>query len=273
MAEIFGTTTTTPMNPDIFSGGGSERIPKIITEGHTVGFKRAIALTGGIAGKPLGTKDEDYVAVDIVDNKYELPYLGGGGAIATYDNGGRLYTNTPIDDLDCANKGYVDDAVSKISGLKITVVAELPQTGETDTLYFVPATNSQEQNLYDEYIYADGAWEKIGSASVEVDLTDYVKNTDWATTSKAGIVLINAGKGIGRGNTIPVLEIQLATTTEIDAKVSAYKPITPRNLDHAVKVGITTNTETLTDDEKASAQAWLGITELVGDIETLLGGI
>lgn len=188
MAEIFGTTTTTPMNPDIFSGGGSERIPKIITEGHTVGFKRAIALTGGIAGKPLGTKDEDYVAVDIVDNKYELPYLGGGGAIATYDNGGRLYTNTPIDDLDCANKKYVDVAVSKISGLKITVVAELPQTGETDTLYFVPATNSQEQNLYDEYIYADGAWEKIGSASVEVDLTDYVKNTDYATNIKGGVV-------------------------------------------------------------------------------------
>ena len=36
-------------------------------------------------------------------------------------------------------------------------------------------------------------------------------------------------------------------------------PIRDCDLDYAVKVGMTTNKETLTDDEKASAKAWLGI--------------
>ena len=37
------------------------------------------------------------------------------------------------------------------------------------------------------------------------------------------------------------------------------KPITPTYLDYAVKVGLTTNTETLTEEEKAKAQTWLGL--------------
>ena len=93
-------------------------------------------------------------------------------------------------------KDEVDEAVSKISGLNITVVAELPQTGETDTLYFVPAINSQEQNMYDEYIYTNGAWEKVGSASVDVDLTDYVKKTDIANASTVGVVKVKDFYGL-----------------------------------------------------------------------------
>jgi hypothetical protein len=232
------------------------RIPKIITEGHTVGFKRVIALQEGIAGEPLGTDDEDYVTVGIAPyDTAELPSLYD--EIATYGNGGRLCVNTPIKDFDCANKGYVDDAVSKISGLKITVVAELPQTGKTDTLYFVPSSNSQEQNLYDEYIYANGAWEKIGSASVEVDLTDYVKNTDYATNSVAGIVKTTRQNGLGV-KTDGTLFIDSAGRAEILQKHNQVNPIVPYNLDYAVKVGLTTNAETLTDEEKAAACGWLG---------------
>jgi hypothetical protein len=53
-------------------------------------------------------------------------------------------------------------------------------------------------------------------------------------------------------------------------KTSAYKPICADNNDYAVKIGITTNAETLTDEEKAAACGWLGafpnvLTDLVGD--------
>lgn len=89
------------------------RMPKMTVEGHTVGFKRAIALQEGIAGKPLGADDEDYVTVAIAPyDTAELPFLHG--EIATYGNGGRLNANTPIDDFDCANKAYVDDIVGDI---------------------------------------------------------------------------------------------------------------------------------------------------------------
>lgn len=55
--------------------------------------------------------------------------------------------------------------------VKMQVVDTLPATGETDTIYLVKKSNPGEQNLYDEYVYANGAWEHIGDTSV--DLTDY----------------------------------------------------------------------------------------------------
>lgn len=55
--------------------------------------------------------------------------------------------------------------------VKMQVVDILPETGETDTIYLVKKDKPGEQNLYDEYVYANGAWEHIGDTSV--DLTDY----------------------------------------------------------------------------------------------------
>ena len=87
---------------------------------------------------------------------------------------------------------------------------------------------------------------------------DYVKNTDYATTSTAGVVKINPKDGIGIGNTTKMLYISPATQAEINAKTSTRRPLVPNTLDYAVKVGVTTNTITLTDGEKASATNWLG---------------
>ena len=123
-----------------------------------------------------------------------------GGFIARRKRSGNLLSGTPISKHDVANKQYVDDAISKLSGLKIKIVSELPLTGETDTLYFVPTTEEQDHNLYDEYIYTNGAWEKIGSAAVEVDLTDYVKNTDYATADIGGVVKDSTAFGLSIEN-------------------------------------------------------------------------
>lgn len=75
------------------------------------------------------------------------------------------------------------------------------------------------------------AREVIG-ASGEVNLTDYVKNTDYASTSKAGIIRIGAGFKIVNGTTIYPL---MATDTDIDARTNEYEPIVPANLDYAVR--------------------------------------
>jgi hypothetical protein len=55
--------------------------------------------------------------------------------------------------------------------VKMQVVDTLPDVGETDTIYLVKKSNPGEQNLYDEYVYANDSWEHIGDTSV--DLTDY----------------------------------------------------------------------------------------------------
>ena len=44
--------------------------------------------------------------------------------VAQYTTGGNIRTNTPINDLDCANKKYVDDAVSSASSLATPITFE-----------------------------------------------------------------------------------------------------------------------------------------------------
>ena len=83
--------------------------------------------------------------------------------------------------------------------IKIVIVAELPETGVDDTIYLVPLENPTETgNNYAEYVYINNAWELLGKIGVHVDLTDYVKNTDYATSSKGGT--IKTGYGLAVNN-------------------------------------------------------------------------
>ena len=93
-----------------------------------------------------------------------------------------------------------------------------------------------------------------------VDLTDYVKNTDYATQAKVGLCKGNAAYGTYIGGE-GVITLVGASEAEIDAKENQSKPITPYRIDYAVKRGLTANGLTLTDAEQASAQNWLGITQ------------
>ena len=90
--------------------------------------------------------------------------------------------------------------------IKMQIVNELPTTGEEDTIYLVP-NEGETGNNYDEYIYVNNNWEKLGGIQVEVDLTDYVKNTDYASTSKGGVVKVSfsRGTGIDNGNIYPAI--------------------------------------------------------------------
>ena len=119
--------------------------------------------------------------------------------------------------------------------IHFTVVAELPtENVDESAIYMKPSDAPEEKNAYDEYIYVDGVWECIGTTSVAVDLTDYVKNTDYVTLNKAGLCQIDETKGItasSRGNLI----IVKATENDIAQKKNEYKPIVPANLKIAVK--------------------------------------
>ncbi len=94
------------------------------------------------------------------------------------------------------------------------------------------------------------------AGGTEVDLTDYVKNTDYATGSKGGVVKVNSSNGLSiyKGE----LMIERANNDEIKAKKLDRSPITPAYLDTAVKVGVTTNTIELTEEEKDAAREWVG---------------
>jgi hypothetical protein len=87
---------------------------------------------------------------------------------------------------------------------------------------------------------------------------DYVKFTDYARADKAGVSKVRADYGISHINeTLRITQLDLSTLSAHDLKNADYA-LTGRHLYKGIKHGITTNTETLTDDEKASACEWIG---------------
>lgn len=65
------------------------------------------------------------------------------------------------------------------AGFSVEVVQSLPTTGETNTIYFVPISGGVNPDVYDEYMYINNAWEKIGNTSV--DLSNYYNKTETDT--------------------------------------------------------------------------------------------
>lgn len=48
------------------------------------------------------------------------------------------------------------------------IVEQLPEQGETEVLYLVPKTNEEELNYYDEYLWINNSFEKIGNTQINV---------------------------------------------------------------------------------------------------------
>ena len=143
----------------------------------------------------------------------------------------------------------------------INIVAELPETGLPNRFYLVPKENGTVTDLFDAYIwvindeYPDGRWEYEGVKSGEIDLTilkDYVKKTDYATDSTAGVARWVNGFGLyvdqyGRG------QIRCSQEQEIDEKTQECKPIVPKFLDYATMKALSDCKDTTiwTDDTTA----------------------
>lgn len=89
--------------------------------------------------------------------------------------------------------------------LEIKIVDELPETGEAGILYLVPVEESGEDNLYEEYVWVEGAWELIGSANIDLsnyptldgDNTFTGENTFSDTTHFAGVETNNIAPTTG----------------------------------------------------------------------------
>ena len=86
-------------------------------------------------------------------------------------------------------------AIASIPQFKLTIVSELPTKGEKMTLYFVPKTGTGT-DVHDEYIWIEenNKYEYVGTTAV--DLTDYVKNTDYASGVKGGVIVASTNYGL-----------------------------------------------------------------------------
>jgi hypothetical protein len=144
--------------------------------------------------------------------------------------------------------------------VKFIIVNELPTENiDESAIYMKPSNSAEEQNTYEEYIYVNGSWESLGSAKVEVNLEDYVKNTDYPA-DKAGVVKVNPTMyGIGAYPTTGYLYITPATEKEIDEKKHSRRAIVPEYVDYTVKSGLADSKLEWTEEEKANARNLLNI--------------
>lgn len=103
------------------------------------------------------------------------------------------------------------------------IVTDLPEAATADVtkIYLVVSTDSIDGNTYDEYIVIKGTddtfkWEKLGSYRASVELTDYVKKNQIASTTQNGLMTTNQFtklNGIAENATYD----EAMTTEEIEA--------------------------------------------------------
>lgn len=55
----------------------------------------------------------------------------------------------------------------------ISELPERPDKGDENKIFLVPAETTSEEDVYAEYLWANGRWEKFGEVIPEVDLSDY----------------------------------------------------------------------------------------------------
>lgn len=98
-------------------------------------------------------------------------------------------------DSNFATQTQVMQAIASIPQFKLSIVEELPLAGEKMTLYLVPKEGANN-DIYDEYIWIEQttSFEHLGTTAV--DLTDYVKNTDYATRTVGGVVKVTGNHGL-----------------------------------------------------------------------------
>lgn len=117
--------------------------------------------------------------------------LNAANGICGLDANGRI----PL-----AQLGNLDTSLFKL-------VTSLPSSGESNKIYIVK-DGSDANDVYQEYYYTNGAWEKIGTHTVKVDLSPYAK-TAYVNAALAKKVDVVSGKGLSTEDFTAALKTKL----------------------------------------------------------------
>lgn len=151
--------------------------------------------------------DDNVISCTITDTTYTA-----GENISIDEN--NVISTTVIDDSTQSNKSTwssnkINSFIQEFNNFTITVVNQLPVSGEPYVLYLVGNGSGEQSNVKDEYLWIVennvGRWEKIGTTQITIlqsdwhqsDTTaqDYIKNkpTDLVHTSDIEGLLRNDG--------------------------------------------------------------------------------
>ena len=132
------------------------------------------ALQTTVAGKAdSGTSLSDYGILDAYTKTETASYVTGLG----------YQTSSQVQDA-------ITSALSSVTSIRYEIVTDLPQTGEAGVIY-LKSNGGSSSNIYDEYIYYNNRYEKIGTT--DVDLSGYMLTTDMVAITNSEINTIVSG--------------------------------------------------------------------------------
>lgn len=160
-------------NSRFFSKKGGEIMPEVGLHYMINGEHLGITIDGN--------ENETINIFDVDKNGMEAIAIVKTGGTATQV----LMANGSVRTLNAANGICGLDANGRIPLAQLgnldtslfKLVTSLPSSGESNKIYIVK-DGSDANDVYQEYYYTNGAWEKIGTHAVKVDLTPYAKKTE-----------------------------------------------------------------------------------------------
>ena len=181
-------------------------------------------------------------------------------------------------------------AIATVDHLSREIVGTLPENANDNVIYMVRREGGTGQDVYNEYMYINGAWEIIGDTSV--DLTGYAKTEDILvksvssdfTVTEDGQLTFKAGAAPEiNGSNISNIAISnvVGLQTALDSKVAAEegKSLISETLitkvENLAEIKSVSGEFTLTNGELSvsaiAADKITGLPAALTDIETLKG--
>lgn len=152
----------------------------------------------------------------------------------------------------------------------ITEWQELYSSGGQVEFVSIPYYNCVKFNRGDNLAWAEpGYWDTLSNT---VDLTYYVKNTDYAKSNKGGVIKVWDNSQYGLFMSSGYLQVSPATSEEIAAKTHGYKPIVPARIEDAVKAG---THQSMSDSYNVGSKGELpaSYTAVKNYVDSLVGGL
>ncbi len=155
-----------------------------------------------VDGSPVMYKDIPTYGLYHIKSDTEILLVDG--RVDTSVKDGSVTTDKLVDGTVSMDK-LSEEVKAAISGaVKRSIVMALPDvaSADTHTIYMVTADEAAENNVYNEFMAVDGAWEQIGSTAVDLtgyatkeELTDgslFVKYAEYANSAVSAMSSQNA---------------------------------------------------------------------------------
>lgn len=72
----------------------------------------------------------------------------------------------------------IADAIAGVTQIDFKIVSKLPSTGIKGTIYLIRGSGTETTQQYDEYIWVNNKWEKLGRSTIEVNLSDIYSKSE-----------------------------------------------------------------------------------------------